>query len=133
MNIPNVPKAPMHEDNTAWRVYNNQIVNQLQEFLSDERYKLPSQSDTDVTKLNDATDSFGNKKNPGSILFNETSKSGQINTDGIYKNLGTYEELTTTGIGDIPSGQRNGRFILDTDSGDFKVGVNDIFKTVTLT
>ncbi len=127
MNIPNVPKVPSIQNSTEHRVFLNQIVNQLQEFLSDERYKLPTQPDTNVSILNNVT------KNTGSLLFNNTSKTGQINTDGIYKNLATYEELTAAQVSAIASGERNGRFIFETDTGDLRVGMNDTFKTVTVT
>ena len=133
MNIPNVPKIPTIQNSTEHRVFLTQIVNQLQTFLSDERYLLPQQPTINVLKLNEAVDKFGNKKNPGSILYNSTTKSGQINNDGIYKTLATYEELTAAEITSIPSGERNGRFIFETDTGDLRVGMNNLFKTVTVT
>ena len=84
MIIPFVPVAPMlGEDgklNTDWRIYFEQLSNQLQ-----------------------------------------------------VHQLTTYNELTTAEISAIPSGQRNGKFIYDTDTDTLKVGFNDAFATVTTT
>ena len=66
-------------------------------------------------------------------LYNSDDKNFQVNTDTGFKPLSTYEELTSTEISAIPSGQRDGRFIFDTDTSDLKFGVNDSFLTVTTT
>ncbi len=130
MIIPSVPNAKMISPNgyltDTWRVFFVQLVNQLQQFVNDEGYILPSQDQNNVDQLN-------TNEKIGGIIYNETGKFTQINTDGIYKNVSSYEELSTSAIGDIPAGQRNGRFILETDTGDLKVGVDDTFKTVTVT
>lgn len=128
MNITNVPKVPMIQNSTELRTFFNQLVNQLQEFLSNERYKLPTQSNTTVPVLNNNVD-----KNIGGILYNESSKTTQVNTNGIFNNVATYEELTAAQVSAIASGERNGRFIFETDTGDLRVGMNDLFKTVTVT
>lgn len=131
MNISNFPKAPMVKDDKKasdeWIQYFDQTTQQLQQFLSDERYVLPSQDHKNVAILNT------NSGNVGSILYNNESKSGQINTEGTYKNLVTYEEMTDTQVNAIPSGQRNGRIIYETNTGDLKIGFNDEFKTVSVT
>ena len=70
-------------------------------------------------------DSNGNVTNPWRIYFEQLSNQLQVNL------FATYEELTTAQINAIPSGQRNGRFIYDTDAGVLKTGFNDTFATVT--
>lgn len=61
------------------------------------------------------------------IYFEQLSNQLQVNQ------FATYDELTAVEISSIPSGQRNGRFVLDTDTGTLKVGFNDAFATVTTT
>lgn len=84
MIIPFVPLAPMLDENgklnTDWRIYFEQLSNQLQ-----------------------------------------------------VHQLTTYDELTTAEIAAIPPGQRNGKFVYDTDTGTLKVGFNDDFATITTT
>lgn len=61
------------------------------------------------------------------LYFEQLTNQLQVNL------LTTYDELTTAEIADIPSGQRNGKFIFDTDTATFKVGFNDAFATLTTT
>lgn len=107
--------------------YFDQLTKQLQFFLSDLRYKLPAQTDDTIQKLNNKD------KNLAGMVYNSSAKSVQVNTDGNFKTICSYEEMNSTDVTNIPSGQRNGRFIYETDSGLLKVGRNNEFKTVTLT
>lgn len=130
MKIPGFPKTPFinPEDKTmhsAWRVFFNQLINQLQAHFSDSGYFLPRQDDATINTLNTDT-------SIGSILYSSNSKSAKINTQGTFNIITTYEELTSAQVGTIPSGERNGRFIYETDTGDLKFGVNNLFKTVQL-
>lgn len=127
MNITNLPVAKVFDDNPSVRIFLSQLVDQLQEFFSDERYKFPTQNTLSITHLN------GIDNNIGTVLYNETSKTVQVNTDEVYKPLATYEELTAAQVSAIPAVERNGRFIFETDTGDLRVGMNNLFKTVTVT
>lgn len=131
MNITNLPKSEVFYKDNAVRIFMNQLVNQLQEFLSDDRYKLPKQNNDSISVLNNPEPSKADK-NIGSILYNSDAKTVEVNTDGTYKKLATYEELTSAEVIAITSGEKNGRFIFETDTGDLRIGVNNLFKTVTL-
>ncbi len=61
------------------------------------------------------------------LYFEQLTNQLQVNL------LTTYDELTTAEIAAIPSGERNGKFIFDTDTVTLKVGFNDAFATVTTT
>lgn len=128
MEIPSVPTSHFWDKDAQrvshhWRIFFNQLINELQRNVSNESYILPPQDSQSVNALN--TDAL-----IGGILYESNSKSAKINTAGKFKTITTYEELTSTEVSAIPSGERNGRFIYETDSGDLKFGVNDIFKTV---
>ena len=110
----------------AWRTFMNILINQLQGGVSNSGYIVPHHDSKSLPLLN--TDD-----SKGGLLYDKEGEFAQVNTNGIYKNLNTYEELTTDEIDAIDEGKRNGRFVLDTTTGDLKVGVNDEFKTVTLT
>lgn len=69
----------------------------------------------------------GNITNEWRLYFDQLSNQLQVNL------LTTYDELTTAEIASISSGERNGKFIYDTDAGTLKVGFNDAFATVTTT
>lgn len=130
MKISSVPIAPISEKNgnvsTPWRLYFEQLTNQLQGALLDIGYKLPQANNQKINSL-------VNSDLQGAMIYNHESKNVQANTDGNYKPVNTYEELTNAEIADIPSGQRNGRFVYDTDNALLKVGFNDAFYTVTTT
>jgi hypothetical protein len=130
MKILSVPITPIAEKNgnvsTQWRLYFEQLTNQLQRGLLDIGYKLPQANNEKIASLV-ATDL------QGAMIYNNESKNVQANTDGNYKPVNTYEELTSASIAEIPSGQRNGRFIYDSDNAVLKVGFNDAFYTVTTT
>lgn len=72
-------------------------------------------------------DKNGNVSNEWRLYFDQLSNQLQVNL------LTTYDELTTAEIAAIPSGERNGKFIFDTDTVTLKVGFNDAFATVTTT
>lgn len=69
-------------------------------------------------------DASGNVTNSWRIYFEQLSRQLQTNV------VTTYEEFSTVQINAIPSGERNGRFIYDTDTGQLKVGFNDAFAVV---
>lgn len=72
-------------------------------------------------------DENGNVSNEWRLYFDQLTNQLQVNL------LTTYDELITAEIAAIPSGQRNGKFIYDTDTTTLKVGFNDAFATVTTT
>ena len=138
MNITNIPLTevvgPDKKITPHWRVFFNQMVNQMQTFLGDEKYVLPSQPATSSTTIED----LNVRKSEGSILYDNQTKTGKINTeDGhstpatySFKTMVTYEELTQAQVNAIPSGQRNGRIIFETDTSDTKLGSNNTFITL---
>lgn len=130
MKISNLPRAPLLDEhgnlNPEWHDTFALLVNQMQIHLNDERYILPNQPTDTINELND-------QKSEGGIVYDNTAKSGKINTNGTFKTLSTYDNLSTNEINAIPSGQRDGKFVRDTTTGDLKVGINNEFKTVTLT
>jgi len=130
MSIPSVPRAPIvNKDgivNNEWRIYFDQLTLTLQLLLPTTGHKMPDKSNIE-------TDQLVNKDLSGGFIYNREQKNMQVNTDESYKPVNTYEELSTSEINDIPSGERNGRFIFDTDITELKVGFNDSFLTVTTT
>lgn len=141
MNITNIPLNEMVDKDGkihhSWRIFFNQIVNQMQTFLSDERYKLPDQPVKENTSVSD----LNIKDSEGGLLYDNIEKVGKINTeDGhnnvqdpptySFKRIATYEQLTQSQVNAIKSGQRNGRIIFETDTGMTKLGSNDTFITL---
>lgn len=130
MEIPSVPHSKFTDGNgdisSAWRQFMTLLVNQLQSGVSDSGYIIPHQDQDTIAQLN--TDDT-----KGGILYDKEGEFAQVNTNGVFKNVGTYEELSTDDINAIPSGKRNGRLLLDTDTGDLKIGMNDEIKTITVT
>lgn len=137
MNITNLPRDPLiineNDIHPHWRVYLNQLTNQLQEFLSDERYKTPEQSLDNISQLEDL------EKNKGGVVYNTSNNDIRLNVKNRYQTLPedtveyrfktavTYEEMTNMKLTQIPSGERNGRIIYVTDTGMTKLGVNNVF------
>ncbi len=124
MIIPSVPITPIVDNNgnvtNEWRIYFEQLSNQLQTFFPNSGYIFPFKSNSELVDLDDPS-------LIGRIAYGEEQKNMQANTTGNYKPLTTYEELTTLEISAIPSGQRNGRFIFDTDLNVLLAGANDSF------
>lgn len=136
MNITNVPHHEILDANgnlhQNWRTFFSQLTTQLQTFLGDETYNLPKPDDARLSELNV-------EKHEGGILYNDSTKRGMINTEDNYvspaiyslKTLVTYEELTTAQAAAIPSGERNGRVIYETDGANRTLlGSNDTFITL---
>ena len=130
MSIPSVPRAlVVNQDgsiNNEWRIFFDQLTLTLQRSLPLTGFKVPSKDNADLSLLL-------NKDLAGGIIYNREQKNMQVNTDESYKPLNTYEALSTADINAIPTGERNGRFIYDTDATELKVGFNDSFLTVTTT
>jgi hypothetical protein len=130
MSIPSVPRAQIVDKdgtiNTEWRIYFDQITFVLQSSFPLSGYKMPSKDNSEMPNL-------VNEDLAGGFIYNREQKNMQVNTAENYKPLSTYEELSTAEINDIPTGERNGRFIYDTDDTALKVGFNDSFLTVTTT
>ena len=130
MSIPSVPRAQISNQdgtvNNEWRIYFDQLTLTLQKSLSLTGFKMPSKDNADMSLL-------VNNDLAGGFIYNREQKNMQVNTEESYKPVSTYEQLNTSEINGIPSGERNGRFIYDTDTDDLKVGFNDNFLTVTTT
>lgn len=136
MNITNLPNEKLIDENgnlnNSWRVWFNQITNQLQEFLSVERYKLPNQHQDEINRLNDVPN------NEGGLLYNNFTNTFQVNLKNEYftinpmieyrfKTVVTYEEMTLVKFNNIPPNERNGRIIFESDSGTTYLGSNNNF------
>ena len=130
MSIPSVPRAQIvNQDGTVnneWRIYFDQLTLVLQQSFPLTGFKMPSKDNADLPLLL-------NNDLAGGFIYNREQKNMQVNTDESYKPVSTYEELSTAEINAIPAGERNGRFIFDTDVTELKVGFNDSFLTVTTT
>lgn len=135
MRISNVLDVPII-DNTGklhpqWRSLFSQLITQVQTNLSDEAYIMPNPDNTRINELNVQT-------RVGGMLYNDGTKAAMVNTEDnhtgqptySFKNLNTYQELTSAQVAAIPSGQRNGKIIYETDTTDTKLGVNDTFITL---
>ena len=85
------------------------------------------------SKNNNEAFILSNQDLAGGFIYNREQKNMQVNTEQSYKPVTTYEALPTADINAIPTGERNGRFIFDTDVAELKVGFNDSFLTVTTT
>ncbi len=124
MIIPSVPITKFIDNagyvTSEWRIYFEQLSNQLQSFFPNSGYIFPFKSNAELDDLDDPS-------LVGRIAYGEEQKNMQVNTTGNYKPLTTYEELTTLEISAIPSGQRNGRFIFNTDLTVLLAGSNDTF------
>lgn len=130
MSIPSIPRARIVEQdgkvNTEWRIYFEQLTSTLQRSFPLTGFNMPSKDNSETSLLS-------NNDLAGGIIYNREQKNMQVNTEESYKPVSTYEELSTSEINAIPSGERNGRFIFDTDVTELKVGFNDNFLTVTTT
>ena len=130
MSIPSVPRAQLvNKDgsvNNEWRIYFDQLTLTLQRSFPLTGFKMPSKDNADMSLLLNADLA-------GGFIYNREQKNMQVNTEESYKPVSTYEELSTSEINGIPTGERNGRFIYDTDATELKVGFNDNFLTVTTT
>ncbi len=138
MNITNVPVQNLLDENGkmdhSWRTFFNQLVNQLQTFLSDERYKNPEQNDVNIQKLEDK------EAHKGGTLYDISDNTYRINIKNNYigvanpeyrfKIIVTYEEMNTAKVSTIPSGERNCRIIFVTDTGMTHLGTNNMFITL---
>ena len=147
MNINNVPSISgkiIESDgslNPTWRGFFSLLVQELQYYLSNARYKLPPLSTSQITNSE-----VSNPNNTGSVVHDSDLDVPKISSyavtsdpepgvpaSQIFKQVSTFESLTTAEIGDIPSGKINGRFIHDSSTNELKVGFNDTFFTVTTT
>jgi len=130
MSIPSLPKDGFYAKNgqlaDKWRIYFETQANYLQRNISQEGFKLPQQNQENLATLN-------NSNSTGAMLYDSEADAPIVNVAGVNKNMTTLEQLTTDEINAIPSGQRNGRFIHDTDTDELKIGFNDEIKTVTVT
>lgn len=138
MNISNLPVQNLLDENGkmdhSWRTFFNQMVNQLQTFLSDERYKNPEQDDVNIAKLENSED------HKGGTLYDISDNTYRVDIKNNYTGLPdpeykfkiivTYEEMNSTKLATIPSGEKNGRIIYETDTGMVKLGANDAFITL---
>jgi len=71
--------------------------------------------------ISEMVDKNGNVTTHWRIFFDQLISQLQLNT------IVTYEELESTQIASIPSGERNGRMIYDTDLSSLFMGANDSF------
>lgn len=129
MNVPHVPREPLVDKNgqvtNAWRNYFTQSSQEQQKSLSNEGYYVPQHDPTSIAKLNTTQSVSG-------LLYDHLNKFMKVNTTGVYKNLGTYEELKTDEINKIPKSELNGRLIWDTVANKLHVGADNELKTLVL-
>ena len=130
MPIPNRPLDNITDGkgnlSDSWSIMFNNLINYLQRNFTEFGIKAPHQDQDSVDRLN-------LKREEGNFLYNTDTQSHFSNSNGVLKNMTTLENLTTDEIDNVPSGQRDGRFFGDTDTGELKIGVNDTILTVTTT
>lgn len=139
MKIISVPNTPLTnkngEVNSDWRVFFNQLVQQLQLYLSDERYISPQPPPDRISALN-------RENNKGGILYNKDTNTGMINlkstsgtdTSHTYQPIATLvNTLTNAEVAALSADSRDGRFFETTDTHELKVWINGTLKTVTIT
>jgi len=86
MNIPNMPHindgitAKGETMNPAWYRFFQQLVTEMQNNLSQEGISVPSQSSSNISKLQDASPS-------PSLVYNQDEKKYLLPVDGVYKTI----------------------------------------------
>ena len=147
MQINSVPNFKLVENDghitTQWRNFHQQIVNQLQQFVNDERYLLPTQpspraTSTEVSGLND-------QKNLGGLYYHPTSNNPRVNLekyeDGSSTPTGyefvpqvTFHEIgETADLNAVPDDKRTGKIMVDpTDNTYAYIAVNKVWRKFAL-
>jgi hypothetical protein len=131
MRIPSVPNGQLIDGRghptPQFRVWMSELINQMQHFVSDDSTILPTKTKEQINQLNTAANQ---SKFVGGILHDNEELNMKVKTESgkDYKPLNTYEELTNAEMLAIPSGQRNGRVVKNTDAGAHTyIGSGDTF------
>jgi hypothetical protein len=86
MNIPNFQSSKFVDSNgyltNEWQLIMQQLIQALQQNLSNEGYKLPQQSAANIATLN-TTDSTGN------LIYDSTNNVAKVNLNGTYVTITT--------------------------------------------
>lgn len=86
MNIPNMPHisdpitSKGHPINPAWYRFFQQLITEMQNNLSQEGVRIPSQPNQNISKLEASSPS-------PSIIYNQDEKKYLLPVDGIYKTI----------------------------------------------
>lgn len=147
MKINNLPLGRMVDENghitKEWRVYHEQFTNQVQRFLSDERYLFPKQPDprrdSPEIKGLDTQDNLGGSyyhpiSNNLKVNLEKYSASDSSTQYEFVPHL-TYHEVTS--IDDrnaIPTEKSQGKIVVvPTDPTKFYIFIDNAWRTGTLT
>ena len=130
MKIPNLPLLPLTDSNgymsSPWKMHHTQLITALQTSLSDEGYKLPVQSQENVSALN-------NDKSKTALLYDIDAQTSKVNNQGTFRKVGTFDSLTQSEIDAVPTTEINNMWVHNKDTGDLLVGIGNTFKKVTYT
>lgn len=148
MQINNIPITKLvSEDNeitSQWKNFHQQFINQVQYFLSDERYLLPHQptpraTSTEVTGLNI-------QDNLGGAYYHPTSNNMKVNLEKYVSGSSSpdgyefvpqlsFHSVSSTGDRDaIPAAKSVGKLVTVTsDNTKAYLYVNGAWRTITLT
>lgn len=131
---------------TEWRNFHQQLVNQVQYFLSDERYLLPHQPNPRASSANVDGLNKSDGSNLGGVYFHPTSNNPRVNLEkyetGSSTPTGyefvpqmTFHEISSTAdLAAVPAAKRTGKIMVDpTDETKAYISVNGTWKTITLT
>lgn len=86
MNIPNFIDAPLVDKDgvltDTWKQIFSVLFSQLQTNLSNEGFKIPAQSASNISILN-------NDKSNGALVYDSTNHLLKINLNGTFKTIAT--------------------------------------------
>jgi hypothetical protein len=142
MNFTKLPLEKLVTDtghiSESWRVCLQQLVSQLQNNVSNEGYITPHQDVGVIGLLNKV-------QKEGAVLYNSTNKAPMFNmpvargtfptfsTAYEFSTMNTYHQMNNDEITNIPTDQRNGKFIFNSTDNALYVGFNNTIKKVTTT
>jgi hypothetical protein len=110
-----------------WQGFFTQLIQELQQNVSNEGYFLPKQDSATVNQLN--TD-----QSIRALLYDETEGVAKVNNAGAFKEIYTRpEEKTQAEIDQIPANQISGTWVYNTDTTKLLYGIGGVFKEVAYT
>lgn len=148
MNIDSVPQGKMVDEHGQlmpyWRNYLEQLIVQIQTFLSDERYLVPHQPDRRSQSTNISALNKDDGSNLGGIYYNSTDNGLHVNlktytsggpTKYEFKPNFTYHSVETSADRDaIPPQESEGKIVSTEGSNtEAYIYINGAWRTISLT
>lgn len=146
MYIDSLPVTPLVDSNgnvtEGWRNHFEQVIRQIQTFLSNERYMLPHQPAP--RSVSQEIAGLDTQQNLGGTYYHPTSNNSKVNlkvysatapTAYQFKPQVSYHSVSNTADRDaIPAAESEGKLLTTTDDNTKAyLWVNNAWRTITLT